>query len=173
MKSSAALATLTVSPQALASDSLLQLIVKLASPLQLTVNSPKKAVLSLELLSGTKLTQRNAIIRCLCGMGLHNYLDSAPSYLLGGHSAAVNASPAHSMAMASLSSWMSVADHAKTEASVQPLLEQLNSHLETRAFSIPSCNMTVADIDVALVVLKNVMLTKFWHIQILIDGSPV
>ena len=154
MKSSAALGTLTISSQAINADPLMKLIVKLASPLQLTVNSPKKAVLSLELLSGTKLTQRNAIIRCLCGMGLHNYLDSAPHYLLGGHSAASNASPAHSMAIASLSSWMSVADHAKTEASIKPLLEQINTHLETRAFLTPSSNMTVADIDVALVILK-------------------
>lgn len=152
--SSAALATLTVSVQDINADPLLQLIVKLASPLQLTVNKSKKAILALELISGSKLSQRNAIIRCLCGMGLHNALDGSPNYLLGGHSAALHSSPAHSMAMASISSWMSVADHAKTETSLAPLLHQINDHLETRAYLTPSSNMTVADIDVASLVLK-------------------
>jgi hypothetical protein len=85
--SSAALGTLTVSTADLASDPLLKWIVQIASPKQLTVNINKKAVtLGLELISGLILSQRNAIIRCLCGMGLHNALDGAPYYLLGGHS---------------------------------------------------------------------------------------
>jgi aminoacyl tRNA synthase complex-interacting multifunctional protein 1 len=152
--SSAALATLTVSVQGINADPSLQLVVQLASSLQLTVNKTKKASLSLELISGAKLSQRNAIIRCLCGMGLHNALDGSPNYLLGGHSAAVHSSPAHSMAIASISSWMSVADHATTESSLEPLLQQINAHLETRAYLTPSSSVTVADIDVATLLLK-------------------
>ncbi|CAJ1955125.1 unnamed protein product [Cylindrotheca closterium] len=152
--SSAALATLTVSVQEINADPLLQLIVKVASPLQLTVNKSKKATLSLELVSGTKLAQRNAIVRCLCGMGLHNALDGSPSALLGGHSAVVHSSPSHSIAIASITSWMSVADHSKTESSLDSLLKQVDAHLETRAFLIPSASMTVADIDMAALFLK-------------------
>jgi methionine--tRNA ligase beta chain len=152
--SSAALATLTVSVQDINADPSLQLVVQLASSLQLTVNKTKKASLSLELISGAILSQRNAIIRCLCGMGLHNALDGSPNYLLGGHSAAVHSSPAHSMAIASISSWMSVADHATTESSLAPLLQQINAHLETRAYLTPSSSVTVADIDVATLLLK-------------------
>jgi methionine--tRNA ligase beta chain len=150
----AAIASLTISQQAINADPLFQLILKLASPLQLTVKSPKKAVLSLELISGKVLTQRNAIIRCLCGMGLHNALDGNPNYLLGGHSAAVNSSPVHSLAIASISSWMSVADHAKTESSLDGLLQKMNGHLETRAYLTPSSITTAADVDVASLVLK-------------------
>jgi aminoacyl tRNA synthase complex-interacting multifunctional protein 1 len=115
------------------------------------VKSPKQASLELELPSGKTMVQRNAIIRCLCGMGLHNALDAT---LLGGHMARVSATPSHAMAIASISSWMSVADHAKTaEASLDSLLEQLESHLETRAFLVNSATCTVADVDVALVVV--------------------
>jgi aminoacyl tRNA synthase complex-interacting multifunctional protein 1 len=149
--SSAALGTLTVSAGDLASDPLLELVCKLASSLQLTVKSPKKGAISLELPSGKTLTQRNAIVRCICGMGLHNALDGT---LLGGHMAAVSSSPVHAMAIASISSWMSVADHAKKEASLQPLMEQLEAHLETRAFLSPSATCTVADVDVGVLVAR-------------------
>jgi aminoacyl tRNA synthase complex-interacting multifunctional protein 1 len=150
--SSAALGTLTVSDSELANDELLQWILKIASAKQLKVQVKKNALLGLEC-SGQRLTQRSAIIRCLCGMGLHNALDNSPFYLMGGYSAAVAASPQNAMAIASISSWMSVADHAKT---FDPeLLGTLNSHLETRAFLISSCcTCTIADIDLALVVLK-------------------
>jgi aminoacyl tRNA synthase complex-interacting multifunctional protein 1 len=149
--SSAALGTLTVTAKDLKEDPLLQLVTKLASSLQLTVVTPtnKKAPLSLELPSGKTLSQRNAIIRCLCGMGLHNALDDA---MMGGHSKAGNASPSHAMAIASISSWMSVADHATRE--FDGLLSQVESHLETRAFLIPSATPTVADVDVACVICK-------------------
>lgn len=104
--SAAALATLTISVQEINADPLLHLIVKIASPLQLTVNKSKKATLSLELASGTKLAHRNAIVRCLCGMGLHNALDGSPNFLLGGHSAVVHAAQFHSMAIASISRYV-------------------------------------------------------------------
>eukprot|EP00526_Cylindrotheca_closterium_P009740 CAMPEP_0113639960 /NCGR_PEP_ID=MMETSP0017_2-20120614/20970_1 /TAXON_ID=2856 /ORGANISM="Cylindrotheca closterium" /LENGTH=432 /DNA_ID=CAMNT_0000551213 /DNA_START=20 /DNA_END=1318 /DNA_ORIENTATION=- /assembly_acc=CAM_ASM_000147 len=152
--SAAALATLTVSVQEINADPLLQLIVKVASPLQLTVTKSKKATLSLELVSGTRLAQRNAIVRCLCGMGLHNALDGYPNALLGGHSAVVHSSPSHGIAIASITSWMSVADHSKTESSLDSLLKQVDSHLETRAFLTPSASMTVADVDMAALLLK-------------------
>lgn len=154
--SSAALGTLTVSTADLASDPLLKWIVQIASPKQLTVNqvANKKATMGLELISGLVMSQRNAIVRCLCGMGLHNALDGAPYYLLGGHSMSVGSSAQHSMAMASITGWMSAAEHAKqTAGAAESLLPQLESHLTTRAFLVPSFQCTIADVDVALVLL--------------------
>jgi aminoacyl tRNA synthase complex-interacting multifunctional protein 1 len=153
--SSAALGTLTVSTADLASDPLLKWIVQIASSKQLIVKEAKKATLGLELISGIVLSQRNAIVRCLCGMGLHNALDGAPYYLLGGHSMSVGSSAQHSMAMASITSWMSAAEHAKqTAGAADSLLPQLESHLTTRAFLVPSFQCTIADVDVALVLLS-------------------
>ena len=159
--SSAAVAKLTVSDAELKGDYLLQWIIQIATPLRLAVVTKPKASLCLELLAsdGLQLTHRNAIIRCLCGMGLHNALDttaSASHLTMGGHSAAVGASPYHAMAIASISSWMSVADHArKTKDSVDSLLSQLESHLTTRAFLVPSSQCTIADVDVALALLQS------------------
>jgi aminoacyl tRNA synthase complex-interacting multifunctional protein 1 len=155
-----AIATLTVAASELQDDILLQIIVKAASNLQLTVKTPKKASLELSLLSGVVLTQRNSIIRCICGMGLHNVLDSSPHFLLGGHSATVASSSVHAMALASVTSWMSVAEHSSSAGSksddfVIPLLEQINDHLCSRSFLIDSPTITVADIDVARVLLKS------------------
>ena len=58
-----AIGTLTVAVSELNADPLLQVVTKVASPLQLTVKTAKKATLSLELHSGLKLTQRNSIVR--------------------------------------------------------------------------------------------------------------
>ncbi len=152
VSSSAALATLTVTPKDLSVDPTLQFVVHLANKLQLTLIQPPKGTLSLQLPCGTILSQRNAILRCLAGMGLHNALDDN---LMGGHSKAAKASPAHAMALASLASWMSVADHYRgKDVDVAELLNQLESHLETRAFLIPSAVPTLADIDVASVLSK-------------------
>ena len=151
-----AISTLTVSTSQLEGDVLLKVVVKAASNLQLTVKTPKKASIQLELLSGVVLTQRNSIVRCLCGMGLHNALDSAPFFLLGGHSATVSSSAVHSMALASLTSWMSVAEHASGgEDGLMSLLEQVNNHLSSRSFLIDSPSITLADIDVARVLSKS------------------
>jgi len=93
-------------------------------------------------------------------MGLHNALDGAPYYFLGGHASPVAASPHHAMALASLSSWMSVAEQAgnkskKNSAEVmEELMEQVNTHLETRTFLVDSPSMTIADIDLAVVMTK-------------------
>jgi hypothetical protein len=73
VSSSAALATLTVTPKD-ANDPAIQLVMTLASKLQLSVTEVKKGALTLELPSGQTLSQRNAILRCLGGMGLHMLL---------------------------------------------------------------------------------------------------
>eukprot|EP00934_Nitzschia_sp_Nitz4_P000922 Nitzschia sp. Nitz4//scaffold60_size111251//94161//95462//NITZ4_004161-RA/size111251-processed-gene-0.17-mRNA-1//1//CDS//3329555606//922//frame0 len=155
VSSSAALGTLTVATPELNTDVTLQLIIAVASKLQLTVvQQPKKAALSLALPSGKSLKQRNAILRCLAGMGLHNALDNHDMWLLGGHSGPATASAQHAMALASLSSWMSVADHYRSNpAQLAELWSQVESHLETRAFLIPSAVPTLADVDVASVLL--------------------
>lgn len=155
VSSSAALGTLTVTPKDLADDPALQFVIQVANSLQLTVQQPKKGSLSLALPSGATLSQRNAILRCLAGMGLHNALDDV---LSGGHSKAAKASPAHAMALASLSSWMSVADHYRNNNSgndIGELLDQLEMHLETRAFLIPSAVPTLADIDMSTLVASS------------------
>jgi aminoacyl tRNA synthase complex-interacting multifunctional protein 1 len=159
VNASSAIGTVTVSSEDLQSDPVLQLVLsKAASPLQLKVVVVKKKAttssVSLELLSGVKLNHRNAILRCICGMGMHNALDGRPQYLMGGHASPVSASPHHAMALASLTSWMSAADQARTDASmeiVEDLLDRINSHLTTRAFLVDSPSMTLADIDVAAV----------------------
>ena len=156
--STAALATLTVSTAELQSDVLLQVIVKLAEPThQLTVKTAKKATLSLELPDGSMVTHRNAIVRFLAGMGLHNALDHAPYYLLGGHSIAAKI-PSHAVALASIASWQSAANHVsshqKDTNEVTAFLQQLNAHLQNRNFVVPSCAPTCADIDIAAVLLQ-------------------
>eukprot|EP00537_Pseudo-nitzschia_pungens_P012455 CAMPEP_0172393880 /NCGR_PEP_ID=MMETSP1061-20121228/12304_1 /TAXON_ID=37318 /ORGANISM="Pseudo-nitzschia pungens, Strain cf. pungens" /LENGTH=440 /DNA_ID=CAMNT_0013125095 /DNA_START=39 /DNA_END=1361 /DNA_ORIENTATION=- len=155
MKADSGIVTLTVSTADLSGDPLLQLVTKAASPLQVTVKSSKKASLSLELLSGFKLTQRNSIIRCLCGMGLHNALDGSPYYLLGGHASLSKASPYSATALASLTAWMSLADEVKQGGETEGLLEQIDSHLQTRAFLIDSPSFTIADVDLAVALVRS------------------
>ena len=155
VNASSAIATLTVSTAELSGDPLLQLVTKAASPLQLTVKTSKKASLGLELLSGLKLTQRNSIVRCLCGMGLHNALDGSPYYLLGGHATPASASPYRATALASLTGWMSLADQVKKGGDTEDLLEQINSHLETRAYLIDSPSLTIADVDLAVALVRS------------------
>lgn len=150
-----AIATLTVATAELNGDPLLQLVTKVASPLQLTVKTSKKASLGLELKDGMKLTQRNSIIRCLCGMGLHNALDGSPYYLLGGHAAPASASPYSATSLASLTAWMSLADQVKKGGETEGLLEQIDSHLETRAFLIDSPSLTIADVDLAVALVRS------------------
>jgi len=154
MKADSAIVILTVSTAELNGDPLLQLVTKAASPLQLTVKSSKKATLSLELASGLKLTQRNSIVRCLCGMGLHNALDGSAHYLLGGHAFRTKASPYCATAMASLTAWMSLADEVKQGGETDGLLKQIDSHLQTRAFLIDSPSLTIADVDLAVALVR-------------------
>mmetsp|Transcript_41974 Transcript_41974/g.48485 ORF Transcript_41974/g.48485 Transcript_41974/m.48485 type:complete len:428 (-) Transcript_41974:85-1368(-) len=149
MIASSAIATLTVSDATLKHDPLLQLVVGVVSPLQLTLNKSKKLKFGLELLSGLKLSHRNSIIRCLC---VHNALDGAPYYLLGGHAMPSSTSPHRSISLASLTSWMTLADEVKkvNNDSMEDILEQLNSHLRTRSFLIESPSLTIADVDLAV-----------------------
>ena len=131
--SQSALAKLTVAAPLLAQDPLLALVVALCPPKQLTVATKKKGTdLALGLNNDAlTLTHRNAILRSLCGMALHNQLDGAPLYLLGGNSApgggAVAASPDAALALAGISSWMSVADSIRQDSQE---LAQLLDHLE-------------------------------------------
>lgn len=162
--SGSAIGTLTVPSTWLNSDATLQLVLKAASSNkqhQLTVTIPtnKSATLHLELLNGVKLTHRNSILRCLCGMGLHNALDCAPHFLLGGHASPSMAAPHHAMALASLSSWMSVADQVRGsgdggDGAYEDTMQDVNAHLETRAFLIDSPSMTLADVDLAVAMVN-------------------
>ncbi|KAL9179516.1 hypothetical protein ACHAXT_008806 [Thalassiosira profunda] len=158
-----ALAALTVPSATLAKDPLLALVAAIAPPYQTTVTIPKKGgALSLTVGPDT-LTHRNAILRSLCGMGLHNALDtlgSTPLLFLGGHAAPsfAGASPASALAMAGISSWMSVAatirDGGAEEAAT--LLEQLDGYLASRSFLVPSAAPTLADLDVYLAIVAKV-----------------
>jgi methionine--tRNA ligase beta chain len=154
--SSSALATLTVASPLLKKDTLLHVIVSLASPLQLKIVETKKGHdLLLSLHSGETLLERNAILRSLCGPALQYALDKSPLLLQGGHSITSKASPVSAMALAGISSWQSVADsikrHNKPE-SVSTFMGQLNDYLATRAFLIPSTQCTLADMDLALAI---------------------
>jgi hypothetical protein len=120
-------------------------------------------------------TQRNAILRCLCGPGYHGALDTIPHLLLlGGHyaSTAFSAggeggackSPVSACAMASIASWMSVAssirDNNNKEEDVMLLLSQLNVYLATRSFVIvPSPRPTLADLDLYFALLSRLITT--------------
>lgn len=111
-----ALATLILPASVLSSDPLVALVAAIAPPFQTSVVISKKKNETLSLTLGTAsasgtdtgpdtLTHRNAILRSLCGMGLHNALDdlgSSPLLFLGGHSAAsyATASPVSAMAIA-------------------------------------------------------------------------
>ena len=115
------------------------------------------------------LTQRAAILRALAGPFLHYALDDT---FLGGHGAAAAASCSNNnnnqkaiLAMASLTSWMTVADQVKHDGNgngngnhddtvVASVLKQLETHLETRAFLIPSSQATLADMDLCVALLQ-------------------
>ena len=146
--SESAIAKLTVATPLLTSDPLLHLIISLCPPNQLTVSQKKKGSdLSLDLNDGTlALTYRNAILRALCSMALHNQLDGAPYYLLGGNSAAsaAGASPDAALATGGISSWMSVADSLRSDSQeLAKLLEHLNAYLATRSFLVKSPSATL------------------------------
>ena len=117
-------------------------------------------------------TQRNAILRCLCGPGYHGALDTTPHLLLlGGHYASTTfsagvggacKSPVSACAMASIASWMSVASSVREknsnnmeEEDVVLLLTQLNGYLATRSFVVvPSPRPTLADLDLYFALLS-------------------
>lgn len=150
---SAALCSLTVASRIWEKDFLLQLVAKLASPLQLSVKIEKKGN-SLMLSMGDKeVKQRNAILRALCGYGLHYALDQAPYYFMGGHSFSARSlgESTAAAAMGSLTMWMSISAQI-TEVSDEFLMG-LNAHLECHSFLILSPQPTLADLDLVLVLL--------------------
>lgn len=153
--SSSAVGSLTVSKSTLEKDVLLSLIVNTISHKQIKVDikeGKKPVPTELKILNNsTSLFQRAAIIRGLCGAALLNQLDAAPYYLLGGH--ATPGSPAEAVALASISSWMSVA--ASKDARDDAFWQALDRHLESRAFLTPSAACTVADLDLSLGLLAN------------------
>ena len=152
MVSQSALAKLTISTAILTSDPLVALIVSLCPPHQLTIVQKKKGTdLSLDINNETRtLTYRNAILRSLCGMTLHNQLDGPPYFLLGGNSApsATCSSPlsdgAAAMAMAGISSWMSVADSLREDwQELAKLAKYLDGYLASRSFLVSSPSATL------------------------------
>ena len=160
--SRSALATIVAPPNIGSSDPLAALIVALCPPFQTTVVTSKKKGES-SLFSATigpdVLTQRNSVLRSLCGSGLHHALDQTPLLLLGGHSARSGggASPASSLAVAGISSWMSVASTVrggKSDDDVPTLLGQLDGYLASRSFVVPGPKPTLADLDLYLALLS-------------------
>ena len=164
--SSSAVGTLTVSKATLEKDILLALIANTVSQRQIKVDikTGKKPIpTELKVLNNsTSLKQRNAIIRGLCGAALLNAMDGAPYYLLGGHATA--GSPAEAVALASISSWMSVASAPATSRD-EIFYTSLNRHLETRAFLTPSAVATVADLDLALQLMTTEEAFGYPHVQ--------
>eukprot|EP00571_Detonula_confervacea_P016748 CAMPEP_0172296868 /NCGR_PEP_ID=MMETSP1058-20130122/58_1 /TAXON_ID=83371 /ORGANISM="Detonula confervacea, Strain CCMP 353" /LENGTH=483 /DNA_ID=CAMNT_0013005935 /DNA_START=52 /DNA_END=1503 /DNA_ORIENTATION=- len=157
-----AIATLTIPTATISADPLLTLIATISPPYQTKVTISKKESLSLTIGPDT-LTHRNAILRSLCGGGLHNALDSqgsSPLLFLGGHSASsfAGASPISSLAMAGISSWMSVASSIRGGSAddVSTLIGQLNGYFSTRSFVVPSAAPTLADLDLYLAIVENV-----------------
>ena len=127
-------------------------------------------------------TQRNAILRCLCGPGYHGALDTTPHLLLlGGHYATTSfsaggegggacKSPVSACAMASIASWMSVAssvrDDNNKDEDVMLLLTQLNGYLATRSFVVvPSPRPTLADLDLYFALLSRLATTASTNVD--------
>jgi len=161
--SSSAVGTLTVSKSTLEKDILLALIADTISKGQINVDikTGKKPVpTELKVLNNsTTLKQRSAIIRGLCGAALLNQMDAAPYYLLGGN--ATPGSPAEAVALASISSWMSVTDSHDNDAA---FFHALDRHLETRAYLTPSAACTVADLDLSLKLFGSVEAFQYSNI---------
>mmetsp|Transcript_9783 Transcript_9783/g.12325 ORF Transcript_9783/g.12325 Transcript_9783/m.12325 type:complete len:466 (+) Transcript_9783:125-1522(+) len=150
--SDAAVASIKAPLSLLKSDSLLNLIINLVPIHQIDVNATKKVTsLSLTNTSTTyELTQRNAILRNICGMTFHNALDKYPHYLLGGHSASGKASSESALCLASISSYMSIASSIRSkDVELSLIYQQLNQVLATNSYLVGSTpKATLADLDV-------------------------
>lgn len=92
-------------------------------------------------------------------------MGSSPLLFLGGHAATsfAGASPQSALAMAGISSWMSVAssirdnhDGGGSMESVSKLLHQLNGYLSTKSFLVNSPEPTLADLDLYLAIVSKV-----------------
>jgi aminoacyl tRNA synthase complex-interacting multifunctional protein 1 len=150
--SDAAVAKVMAPKSILKSDPLLNLILSVAPIHQINVDSTSKgSSLSLSTNnSTTELTQRNAILRKICGMVFHNALDKYPYYLLGGHSASVHASSESALCLASVSSYMSIASSIRSkDVELNQIMQQLNQVLETNSYLVGSSpKATLGDLDV-------------------------
>ena len=147
--SNAAVVSLTAPSKVLQSDNLLNFIVNLLPALQIKLSTKGKSV-SLSILDGTKtLTERNAILRSLCGTILLNRLDKYPFCLLGGYSEAVKSSSEAAMVIASISSYMSIAAMVRSgDKKEERIVNELNEVLQDNAFLIgATCKPTLADYD--------------------------
>mmetsp|Transcript_10661 Transcript_10661/g.16176 ORF Transcript_10661/g.16176 Transcript_10661/m.16176 type:complete len:475 (-) Transcript_10661:206-1630(-) len=154
--SNAAVASLSAPANVLKSDGLINLIVHLLPSNQVKVSVPKKGqsiTLSIGESTSTtaihQLSERNAILRTLCGLSLLNQLDKYPFVLMGGYSEAMKASDEASMVIASIGSFMSVASLIRSGESGQDILSQLDEVLADNSFLVGSTGKpTLADYDV-------------------------
>lgn len=151
--SDAAVASIKVPLPRLKSDSLLNLIINLVPIHQINIDATKKGS-SLSLTNKSEsyeLTQRNSILRNICGMVFHNALDKYPHYLLGGHSASGRASSESALCLASISSYMSIASsiRSKDAEDLSQTYDQLNQVLASNSYLVGSTpKATLADLDV-------------------------
>jgi len=160
--SHAAVASAKVSSKALESDPLLSLILSLTNPFQITIDvlAKSKKVDEYELSTQentVKLTQRNAILRSLCGMTLHNALDRK-YYLLGGCATGNDEGLEESVFITSaITSWMSVAASTASTGSddLLQLIDHLNSILEKQSFLVRSPDASLADLDMFFLLKKH------------------
>ena len=87
-------------------------------------------------------------------------IGSTPLLFLGGHSASsfAGGSPVSALAMAGISSWMSVASSIRegNVEDVSTLMDQLNGYFVTRSFVVPSAAPTLADLDLYLAIVSKV-----------------
>lgn len=150
--SDAAVASVKAPIAILTSDSLLNLILSIAPYHQINIDTASTgSTVSLSTKSTTSdLTQRNAILRKICGMIFHNALDKHPYYLLGGHSASGQASTESALCLASISSYMSIASSIRSrDVELTKACQHLNQVLADNSFLVGSTpRATLGDLDV-------------------------
>ena len=158
VESNAAICRLTVKESVWKKDVVLQILMKCASCKQLTVFVEKKAKkdYELEVSSSRTFYQRNAILRAICGISLHNALDQSPYYLLGGASESIHVKSNSNysvMILSSISSWMSLASTIGSD-NTDTICQDLDSYLSKQAFlTNHTASPTIADLDVAFTLL--------------------
>lgn len=176
--SNAAIVSLEVSKSLLSSDNLVTFLLHLLPAHQVSVSllQSKSASISLTINDGTeKLSERNAILRSLCGRSLLNQMDNYPYCLLGGHAESVKAVPESAITISSISSFMSMANSIR-KGTTENMMHQLNDLLQDRSFLVgSSCGKPcLADYDVffALIernltsVIENFLNLKRWMIAV-------
>lgn len=158
--SHAAVATIKVSPKALESDALLSLILSLTNQFQIKTDlqtKSKKVECELSTQENTvKISNRNAILRSLCGMTLHNALDRK-YFLLGGCATGSDEGVEESVFITNaITSWMSVAASASTSVDdITQLIDHLDSVLEKQSFLVRSPGASLADLDMFFLLKKH------------------